>query len=670
MARIAVSEGRVVSRVQQEIYVNGSLRNDVNCIAIDKSITKGSDTAAFSVPRLSFGSDVDIFDDAELVVYAWHTGESKPLKPLFRGFTQKHTTRANSKTNGIAFSAISTFGQMKNVYVGHNTDNGEVIYYRRDGWTFLGILEDLFSEAKLTAAWRSKIELGSLKALDKSDFITSDISFPAESYFEAVYRLMSLAGNMRIVETYTSTKTQINVLEFGDTALPLRTVKIPSRGVGPSQGAIVTDITRNVDHAQIVSGIRAYGHPQRYMVTLRSTDFEEESVPAGRDLVPVWPSASPYVSTGLGSGTSAETDVLVKPSLATPSHPSYLSATAAQQWCFRVFKLPEAIMRHTVLDSNIKRTFQVTDDEAKEINLPIQVWVDDFRLVDSEVTPNVDKIWDALNYDRRLVKGCQITKDGFLVLPEPAVSVRRISSYDGEVSKLYNRARVSITLSFLDRQKRPYYDTGIRGDIEFDGIKEAGIYAEVINENIFFDQLATFTDEIPGPDGTTLDFGCIYLNEFTNTWVEVAANSPVIEQNQLPYLVTYAERALAERSHARVEYRLRLPVLTSAILPMHRIFTDDRFLQVASVQMVVSDPSGGVSTTIVATDAMPAMKTQTAPATARASKTPKEKMIDLGNYQVEHLQRNIARHNQKLNKVKNEVASDQMNAERHSGIHA
>jgi hypothetical protein len=620
MSRIALSEGSTVSRVKQEVYVNGKLRTDVFCITVEQAITKGAATAAFTVPRLSFRSDVDVFDDAELVVYAWHSVDSKPRRPIFRGYTQKHTTRTNGRENGIVFSAISAFGMMRKVYVGHNTNNGERIYYRRDGWTFLAIMEDLFNEANLSAAWREKITLGNLKGLSKTDFITSDVSFPAENYFDAVYRLLALAGNVRVVETYTSTKTELNLFEFGDTTQPLRTVNIPARGLGPSQGAIVTDITRNVDHANIISGVRAYGHPQRYMVTVRTTDFEEADVPAGRDLEPAWPNASAYVDTALGSGTLAETAVLDKPSLATPANKTaYDQATDAQRFCFRVYRLPEAIRRLTVLDKNIAKTFQITEEEADFVNVPVQVWVDDFRLVDTEVTPNVDKIWDASNYDKRLIKGCKITNDGFLVLPEPAVSVRRISSFDGEVVKLYNRARLSITLSFLDRQKRPYYDTGVRGDIEFDGINEAGIYDEYINEKIFYDQIGTFDDEIPGPNGTTLEYGCIYFDEFTATWTEVAANSPVVIQNQLPYLKIYAERYIAERSAARVEYRLRLPILTTSIKPMDRIATDGKFLQVASVQHIVSDPNNGVATVIIATDAMPNMKTQSVPQ-AQASK--------------------------------------------------
>lgn len=614
MSVIRVSNN-IINPPAWRVYVNGALRSDIVCQSINRTVGKRPVTATFTIPWRTFYDQKSELEDAEIVVYARHIGNVYKSKPDFLGYVLIDEKNLSATQSGIRFQARSITGILNKVHVGQRQQLGEVLYRKKDQWTVGGILEDLFSAERFVSQWRQKVRLGSTRALSK-ELLTSDVSFPATSYRDAIYRLADLAGNFQIVETFDRTNTTINFEEFGDTRKPATRIQTPTSSRGPSQGAFATQIKETTDHNAIYSRCIGYGRPKRLMISLATEGYAglaNNPLP----LVPAWPNASAYPA---GTETADEQAVLDNPQIATPSNKQlYADTPDDQRLCFRLFRFPVELDHLAIYRKNVLELTNISNPSVSSSSLPIQVIVEYYN-EDLFVSPGVAgvDIRTDTTTQRRLIKGARIDSEKKLILlPQPAVRLyeQRVDA-EGGLQRVFHRAPVIITITVGDREARVFYDTGNVGVSKFPTIgANPGTVATFINESLGLDQVCARSNDIVDSQYQNQEFDCMYYDESSDTFTTVTAATVV--DNDLEQLKEITERYLSERSIRRTTKSVRLPALAEIAL-MDRVEINGMNLQVVSVQHVIGDASRGASTTITATNAIPA----TFRAEAAQDKTP------------------------------------------------
>jgi hypothetical protein len=595
---VVVSNGAgVINKLIQRVYINGILSREAFLASLSVDESARSNAATVIVPRLSYYDNANKYDDAVIECYAWHQGDSVPNAPIFRGYTFQNTSLLSYSQTQIQFRAVSIMEILKKRYPGKKQGIGELVFKQRDGWSLLSILRYIFTPEVMEDDLRGTVELGSLVPLNRVDFDFVEISFPAESYHAAIWRLLGYAQNIKIVETYIGGKTQLNFVEFGASSRPPKRIVVPDANTGPAQGGILTNLQRGKNHSNVITSARLYGAPSRRMITF-STESPSDTGDLEARLIPAWPSATAYslADTELQSNELA---VMANIGLATPARKEAyesISSTAARKFCFRYFRIPEALQDVEIERSNLLQRTDPTTGQKQD--LPIQVFgIYAIGLVDGEGDTRVAS--STLVY--REIKGARIDQ-GFLILPEPAIEVASITPGENAPVLTFRRVKVFVTCTIYKRSIRPYYDTGDIHRVGFADLRDNGLQKHVINENMKLDLVGTLPDEVSGPSGATYTYGCIYSTDNWSTAATVVApGTPVVARNDTPFLKTLATRLVAKSGGIETDYLMRIPFIAQSFAPLDRIEVEGNLLTIASAQYNLIDPA----TTIYATSIVP-----------------------------------------------------------------
>lgn len=587
MSRIVISsDNAVVPRQRQKLTINGKLHRDVFCTQIDVSVGKQASTAVFSLPSKVFFDNLSRFDDAEVVVYHYSQGGRVLNRPIFRGYLETRTAEYDERTNRQTIKARGALHRLRRVYLGKNRGQGEVIYNKDDGWRLDGIVRDMFSSRSLSSSYRSVIGLGDLSGLRQASYEMQTMSFPGTSYLDALWTIVQFAGNVRIRERFTGSKTLLDFEAIGDSETPVRRIITPRRGVGPDQGGTTTRLRDAGNVEDIVNQVDAIGAPTRTMLTVR-TETETTDAP----LFPNWPLSTAYTESEL---TADETAVLGNPGFATPGHPSY-SDTSDRRFIFRRFALPAVLQRYDIDAANVWRN---SDNER----IKVQAFIQDYtNYVDVSEDPTIDKQADG-STGYKIVKAQLI--DGHILLSEPAVRVLRYEYVDSQQVLVRERAPVFVTITVSRRDERTVYSTGIRGNLNFPTISSAGVTLPIVNESARYERVGTGEDGLVY-NNTAYTFGAIWFDEITGVWSEVEPDAtPLTVRDDRSFLRSIANRTLAERSQRRTLGIRRIPRVTQGYRLMDRVWMGDKILQVMQISWSLMTD---IATTIQATDALPDM---------------------------------------------------------------
>lgn len=602
MSRATSAASRAnVQRPSQFVYVNGTLRHDIECYGILLGYGMKPSTADLFMPAKRAGDDVDELQDAEVVIYARGTIDPMSSDPVFRGFVapEKHSEGGNASR--ISLRAFSPISILDRIFVGQKQNLGYVSYPKTDpvtgaatGWTISGILQDIFSAAKYDSNFDSKICLGSVFGAVAAEryVLMPDITFPATSYRDAIRRLLALAPDVGVRERFANSTTFLDFYIIGRVDV-WRDIIIPD-ATGPESGAWATAHVREEDMERIYSRVIGYGAPRKTQVTVCVVD-PPPAIGQICDayLEPAWPLATPYASHP--AYTVDEQCVLDNPALATVGDPEF--ARDATGDCFRKFKLPAQLRGYDYSQEGV-----AVDTNGKRIQF--QVFRTKYNLT---ATPGGGLTGAASTTEFEMIRGATFDAEtGILELPSPALAISAVTYVSAEEppKTILVPVNVFITLTIVETAGgRLRYDTGIRGDVRIPTILNTGLVFTFINEKNRYEQVGSDVIQFGGAT-----FGSIHYDEtqVTAQWLMRAYADPLLMVNDSRYLAQMCESCLAERMRRRVTASARLPFATTAFVVGDGVFIknrgiDNRLLQIVNVKIDYADNS----TAIVATDQVP-----------------------------------------------------------------
>ena len=205
-----VLETDEIGAIDVVVTLNGEVRSDIQCTSVEWGLGTAGSTATFVAGgrrweelRGIVGAEVGVSVDGLMV---------------FLGVVTGRTGAATGSDNTLALRATSFVGMMDTVYIGQGRADEEIEFYyprfairdgavRETGWNIKTILRDIFSSstptwrgcgARLPAGWRSKVELGTMSALDKSynQFPLEDITFRLTTLTAGIEQLLGLVGTV------------------------------------------------------------------------------------------------------------------------------------------------------------------------------------------------------------------------------------------------------------------------------------------------------------------------------------------------------------------------------------------------------------------------------------------------------------------------------------------
>jgi len=199
----------------------------------------------------------------------------------------------------------------------------------------------------------------------------------------------------------------------------------------------------------------------------------------------------------------------------------------------------------------------VADSEGNRI--PAQCFLKIKKLTTSGVAGDVlADTAGVATWTYEQIEGFRITPDGVLELPRPATyASKREVDADGLEKTTYLEANVLLTVTLSERVGRAlYYDTGVRGDIEYPGISSEGLVYPFVNNTVGYRSVGVANNTWQTRTGEYINLGAFY--EVDGLQTTVAAGSPVVVEDDSPYLAALCEAVLAERQRRRTTANVTL----------------------------------------------------------------------------------------------------------------
>ena len=544
---VVISDSRVLRANRAIVTVNGATRWDFECDRISLVGGANPSVAEIRVPTWYFEDDFGWYADATVVV-------AVNGNVVFRGYLDVDSREENPQTSRATFRARSVLGLMDSVFVGQKLLAPVVRYprLRADGtdteWTLSDILQDLFSTRLMPTAWRNAVALGNLSAVRRieRDMTTPDIEFVAETYLEALRRLLALNARIGMRERYTNDKTYLDFFVVNDPNGGVTDIKMPSLTEGPEEGAYAMKAAARRDTAGVRNRVVGFGRAVEIMLTVTT-----DPGGVGAPMTPAWANASAYTGLATPPTDPDELAVLADPYLAVPGSESF---DPKYEYHFRLFRLPDCIARHEILDSNILR-----DDLGRPLEQQF------FRQVTVQANANREvsgkELWDTEGtisstlYEK--LPGGRIlrSREGIFVLfSRPLVDILYTAHYaESYIPDFqYRRVHGGATFTIAHETKALGYDTGTRGLAGPSTIWSEGRVATFKNEHLAIQRIGTYDDELVDDDGDEFTFGCIWFDNDSEDWASMAdfdgTGNPIIISNDLPFLAELCEGMRAETS--------------------------------------------------------------------------------------------------------------------------
>jgi hypothetical protein len=600
MAGLTVDNSRVVAAPTVAVRVNDRNRSDIECLSVALNASLAASRASFTVPRWLSDEGLGTLENQEVVVLAGN-GSLESSRPLFRGWFEGDGRQEDGDRQDVQMGAVSVLGKLNEVYVGQKKGVGAVEYLRaEDGgpagqtWTLSQVLKDLFAPENFPADWRAIVDLGDISAIQsvEGDIRLPSLVFSAATYRAALTRLMGLAGRVGIRERFTASKTLLDFYLVNDGRLPAREIWFSGGGVEVTDGALGVELVHRSEVARTRNRVVGYGKQAELMVTVTSDPSGWGGLQA--PLVPAWANATAYgssLATDPAELTGTEQVVLANPEKARPKSPTF---DPQYRNVFQLFRLPEHVRQHTILDRNVLK-----DSTGKAYQVQFFRQKYDYAEVGSG---GVDLRGTVNATDWELISGAEILEGGYVRFPEPMVDVYEYQSASKKQLNVYRRMHVGVTLTIAHKEIGLRYDTGASG-AALPNLANEGEVLSFRNPRLGFELVATGTDALVDSTGDGATYGVLYYDLETNQWRSVAAGSPVIVVDDRALIGEICEARKSEIDAAVITDTVGLPGVwkfsVGEVIRVRNRNTDNVRLMIREVKINVADPS----TRIVASNA-------------------------------------------------------------------
>lgn len=598
--RITITPGALVGadvpQTVQEVYVNGSLRKDIECHAIQATQGLGGWRATFTIPQSAFDEDSDFLVLAEIVVYACHEDESTGT-PLFRGMVDSIDGHLAIGADEIGFSARSYLGWLDRVQLGQATLSGTFNFRRVDrtdgslrNWTVRTMVEEAFNSTNYPEDWNGVIALGDTSALQAgttSQPMATDVEMSAPTYADFLAHMLSLAGDIAVRERFTSSLTYLDFYRLGPDAGTSTSLRVAAQGESITTGANVAELDSSRDLSGIASRCIGYAAAKRMVVTI-STDPDEDEDP----LVPLWENATAYGAPG--PLTAGEQAILDDPEAGNPGHFAY---QPGYEFIFRRFALPAALRNFSLDDS-----LAVEDDEGRP--LPMQAFlyrpnVED-AVIDGIPSTQADGTYDD---DGTLLSLAGVDGRAMaFTLSDPAVEFVRQALVGEVVGEIRARAHVYFTCCLSLPGHEGGYDTGVRGSATPDALSDSGLMAPPLSRPDL--EVSQFTSMGLGLDDVQAYFAT-YFDADAGSWVTVSTQTTI--RDDRPTVAKIAEAQLRSSGRPRRTFAVTLEYLARGLQlgASLRINNGGTMLPAVQIQGIAYSVSEDPKTYLICTDAIP-----------------------------------------------------------------
>lgn len=530
-----VLETDEIGAIDVVVTLNGEVRSDIQCTSVEWGLGTAGSTATFVAGgrrweelRGIVGAEVGVSVDGLMV---------------FLGVVTGRTGAATGSDNTLALRATSFVGMMDTVYIGQGRADEEIEFYyprfairdgavRETGWNIKTILRDIFSSstptwrgggARLPAGWRSKVELGTMSALDKSynQFPLEDITFRLTTLTAGIEQLLGLVGTVSFRERFTQGAVYLDFFELGDDSAPARPVRVARQGEKiHAVNANVLTITRDDSIDAVRSRVIGCGDRRRFVISVTTNH--------------------PTAPLRKGWSPAGEAAVLANPAR-VKRYVNTLSEADGLQYdhVFRRYLLPDFLRGE--LRSIAEKNAIFGSDGAE---IPIQVWKIPRTLIageDGNYTSELATVPEIL-------EGAKLDlKSGVITVSEPAINEVSTTVTEGaNIVTTYEPATVGVTLTV--GASRLTADSGIDGPV---GVAD-GMVQQIFSDSFIAKQ---FNGVI---DGHTFS-SCWYFDPILGPQ---NASGALPIANDAAALRLYAALAQREMNRARVAYNIGLPFFT------------------------------------------------------------------------------------------------------------
>lgn len=613
MARVVSASSRVIYPPAQTVLVNGEIRRDVECVSVSQGGSLSPVQAVLRVPQAYAGDSLSWLNDASVVVTV--AGRSDPI---FRGFVVTEAHHENAVESRVSVRAVSPIGWMHKVYLGQGVWQAAVRYFRLNaltglptGWNLVAVLQQWFTVPIYPEDWKEVIDIGEVEALGETsaNIPFSGLRFAATNYRDALYTILGQVPQLGIRERFTEEKTFLDFYLRNDPDAAVRRIVAPLGSTGPEEGALLTAFVRESDVEDIYSRAIGYGRPTQTQITIgtRVQGMARAQTWDGYlPLVPMWANATSYQELLNDDGGDPpaplyhadEAAVIADPAVAVEGSPQF---NPALRYHFRRYRLPDWVAKlWTIGQRNVYRTTRsdLAPELVPEEHIGIQVFVNAMTYEDGDGNPIVS-MGSASVANYRLIPGAVVTEEGILELPTPALEVyKRSVNGDGDEVDTYDRVDVFVTLSISRNEQRPFWDTGVVG-VTLPGLEDSGLVLSFINESVGYERIGTNLGEFEDAIGA-FDWGSAWYDPKADEWQFTDAGSPVIVEDDLPFLAGLTESMLMERSKRRTDASVSIPAClfgyrVGDVVTLENRGIDGRRLTVNSVTWNLLDPVTMVS---------------------------------------------------------------------------
>lgn len=610
MARVVMTGTRLVAPPRTVVTVGGVVWDDVECVGVTLDWGFTGNQAVLRMPGWRMEDAAGVMDDAMVMVWA-RNGTAGTGAPLFAGFVDVDSRAESGRGKDVRVVARSAVALLDRVFVGQDLGLGRVVFPREDeagrrtSWGLASVLRWLFAEEVLSANWRALVGLGSVAAVEAAEdgVFFPELTFTAgDTYLEALRTVHALAGRVVMRERYTNGgKVLLDWVPVNDRAGAVRRIQAPTEVLGPEGGATALEVRVRRDSRGCVNRVVGYGRNRETMVTCTTS-----ALAWGERMTPAWTGASAYgadLGVDPSTLTAAEAAVLANPDLATPGRPAFRED---YQWIFRRFKLPESLRRHTIQGANV-----LADDDGRL--LPVQYFRERYEYT-ANPEAGVDARGSVSASAFELLNGGKITEDGYVHFAEPVVAPYEYRAPEGTRDRVvvYRRMHAAVTLTVMERDACPRYDTGVRGRLRQELVAAApGLVAQFKNESVRLQRVGTEAGEWVDADGVGHTWSAIYWDPDAEDWqVLLTPGTPVVVRDDTEVLGELAEAHLAERNARRTEATVTVPGVWNdhQVGDMVRVLgrgIDGLVLQVAAVTFGGLDAGEMPVTVLELTDGVP-----------------------------------------------------------------
>ncbi len=266
----------VIPLLDQQVYINGALRQDIWCASVSRNSGSSASTAQIIVPAALFDSYRGDIVDGEMRVYV-RTTPGGAYTLAYTGFVSGDTGELSDSSDAIKLSANSIVHYLSKVFVGQSQGKTTVKYTLNDPytdrptWTPGRVLEDIF--AHLPSGYAQHVALGDYSCLQTTQYNkdAADLIFRNSNYVSAIDQILSVIGGVTYVERFTSGKTYLDFFKLQDAYQGTIGATVADLAQ-PLTDANVGHITHNQTTQDVRTRVITVGKPRLAVITVGSDD--------------------------------------------------------------------------------------------------------------------------------------------------------------------------------------------------------------------------------------------------------------------------------------------------------------------------------------------------------------------------------------------------------------